>query len=231
VSAAQAKVDRESLAAAEAAVVLRKATIAQLRQQTEALEKDQASWEAEKGRMMAVEAERRLKLKLEDETLLAERIKLDNLEKAERVKQIAAVEEGYRRNLHRQRDMWRAELERLQQEVEHKQKETAYTVQCRMEDQSIQAMEFAARRRLWAMEEEAAQHAVAQRLRDEVSLRRKQEELAVARQEEAWRLEDGERQVKQNTSLVRSSPRQQRAKSPGEIIVVVLQGKRGRGEF
>jgi hypothetical protein len=38
----------------------------------------------------------------------------------------------YRRNLHRQREMWRDELARLQQEVEHKQKETAYNVQVRL---------------------------------------------------------------------------------------------------
>jgi hypothetical protein len=54
----------------------RRNTLAQLRQQTGSLEAEQAGWEAEKSRMVAVEAERRAKLRLEDETLLAERVQV-----------------------------------------------------------------------------------------------------------------------------------------------------------
>eukprot|EP00976_Prorocentrum_cordatum_P049926 1007175-Prorocentrum_minimum.AAC.1 len=99
--------------------------------QSEKLEVQGKMWQQEKGRLMQVEEERRQRLRLEEDALLVERMKLDNAEKAERLRQVAAVEESYRGNMARQRQTWQCELERLRDEVEHKQRYGAYEVRPR----------------------------------------------------------------------------------------------------
>ena len=58
-----------------------------------------------------------MQIRLEEDAMLNERIRMDNLEKAEKLRQIEAVEAAYRNNMARQRDTWRTELEKLRDEV------------------------------------------------------------------------------------------------------------------
>jgi hypothetical protein len=191
-----ARLERARLREAEEQVLARRQVVAELADQTDKLEVQSAMWQQEKGRLMQVEEERRQRLRLEEDTLLVEKMKLDNAEKAERLRQVAVIESQYRSQMAKQRHTWQLELERLRDEVEHKQKRTAYEVHSGMEEQSIKVLEFSARQRCWEMEEEQQHEATMHRLRDEVLTRQRLEDNEVVKKQEGWRREDAEREVR-----------------------------------
>eukprot|EP00798_Chlamydomonas_sp_ICE-L_P022282 gene22282-29358_t len=160
--------DRKRIEDAEEALARRRKVVSELEVRSKAVAMQAASLNSERQQIMALQAERREQLRNVEIAMAAETTRLDDKAKAEKLKQVGLVEAAYQSNLASMRQEWHAELASLKTDVQHKKEMMAMQLQAKEEDEGIKALEFHARQRMWALEQENIKSAAQAKLRDEV---------------------------------------------------------------
>ena len=94
--------------------------------------------------MAQAEAERKTQMRTEMESLLQERIRLDELQRKARLEHVQAVEESIKTSLNQQERLKDEQHKQVQDEVGMIARQQRYEFESRMQDEMIANLEFKA---------------------------------------------------------------------------------------
>eukprot|EP00803_Ostreobium_quekettii_P008125 evm.model.scf_877.4 EVM.evm.TU.scf_877.4 scf_877:37147-47291(+) len=192
--------EKERIQEEQEALLRRRWLLAELEGQTRRMEQQNASeWGASAQAEQAAkqEAERkRHEIRSMEQQLIAEKARLDDRAKGERLRQIQLLEEAYQACRARlERDM-ADEVEVMREEVAHKRRLLDYELKSKLEDERIVALELQAQRRMAALEQETLGKAARARTQAEVNTRLAAVEAHQKNQLEKWVAEDNELELR-----------------------------------
>ncbi|MEW5298376.1 MAG: hypothetical protein WDW36_001506 [Sanguina aurantia] len=197
--------DRARILEAEEALIRRRKVVSELELQSRSVALQAGSLSSERQALSALEAQRRGALREMEAGLQVQLRQLDDRAKEEKLRQVALVEKAHQSHLVAVRSGWVSELAGLQGEVLSRREAIAQLLASRQEDESIKALEFAARQRMTELEDEAAASALHAKLRDELLSRNAALGAAQRAQVAEWEAEESLRALRAHGESQRRS--------------------------
>ncbi|KAL3152259.1 hypothetical protein ABBQ32_001336 [Trebouxia sp. C0010 RCD-2024] len=198
-SAVQLQVgERERIAEAEEALARRRRVVVKLEAQANSQAQQQRAFARERQQVSLLETERRAALRQHEDEVEAEAQRLEDCAKEQRLRQLESMELSYQTQLQALKQQCAAEVEAVQQEVRHKQRQAARMLKAKAEEEAIKALEFEAGQRNWLLQQDALHAAASARLRQEVAASQAAVEAQRTNQLADWAAEEQEQALKQH---------------------------------